>query len=134
VPTFSTWRDAPQTPGDWSYRSTPEGSAAHFGAPQGGASLSLLCQRASRTIQLVRAGTANGTVPITIRTTNGDSAVSGQAQAGGTPGVAASIAANDPLLDAIAFSRGRFAVEVSGMPTLYVPAWPEIIRVIEDCR
>jgi hypothetical protein len=134
VPTFSTWRDAPQTPGDWSYRATAEGSAAHFGTPQSGASLSLLCQRASRTVQLVRAGAASGAVPITIRTTNSDAMLNGQTQAGAAPGVTVNIAATDPLLDAIAFSRGRFAVEAAGLPTLYVPAWPEIIRVIEDCR
>ena len=46
----------------------------------------------------------------------------------------ASVPARDPLLDAMAFSRGRFAVEVSGGPTLVVPAYPEVTRVIEDCR
>ena len=40
----------------------------------------------------------------------------------------------DPLLDAIAFSRGRFAVSVSGTPALVLPAWPELTRVVEDCR
>lgn len=42
--------------------------------------------------------------------------------------------ARDPLLDAIVFSRGRFAFEAAGEPTLYLPSWPEIGRVIEDCR
>jgi hypothetical protein len=42
--------------------------------------------------------------------------------------------ASDPFLDAIAFSKGRFAVEVPGAPTLYIPSYPEITRVIEDCR
>ena len=44
------------------------------------------------------------------------------------------IAAADKLLDAIAFSRGRFALEAAGQETLYLPSWPEISRVIEDCR
>ena len=39
-----------------------------------------------------------------------------------------------PLLDAMAITRGRFAVEVEGEPGLYVPAWAEVTRVIEDCR
>jgi hypothetical protein len=53
----------------------------------------------------------------------------------GTPaGVELTLPARDPLLDAIAFSRGRFAVAVPGEPTLYVPSWTEISRVIEDCR
>ena len=41
---------------------------------------------------------------------------------------------NDPLLDQIAFSRGRFLVQVEGGPSLVVPAWPEFARVVEDCR
>jgi hypothetical protein len=46
----------------------------------------------------------------------------------------ADFAAFDPLLDALAFSRGRFAVSVSGTPALVVPPWPEIARLVEDCR
>jgi hypothetical protein len=41
--------------------------------------------------------------------------------------------ANDPLLDAIAFSRGRFLVSEGGA-TLAIPTWPEAARSIEDCR
>ncbi|MDG2003332.1 MAG: hypothetical protein P8J20_08375 [Novosphingobium sp.] len=48
--------------------------------------------------------------------------------------IAVTLPASDPLLDAMAFSRGRFAVETAGLPTLYVPSWPEVSRVIEDCR
>jgi hypothetical protein len=48
--------------------------------------------------------------------------------------VTAWIAPRDPLLDAMAFSRGRFRVEVAKLPPLYLPSWPEVSRVIEDCR
>jgi len=34
----------------------------------------------------------------------------------------------------MAFSRGRFALETAGQETLYLPSWPEISRVVEDCR
>jgi hypothetical protein len=44
------------------------------------------------------------------------------------------VPAQDPLLDAMAFSKGRFAVESAGLATLYVPPYPEVTRVIEDCR
>ena len=43
-------------------------------------------------------------------------------------------APNDPLLDAIAFSRGRFVIEQTGQPPLVLPPHAEIGRVIEDCR
>ena len=52
----------------------------------------------------------------------------------GTGGIGAVLAANDPLLDAIAFSRGRFVIEQPGRAPLVLPAWAEIERVIEDCR
>jgi len=38
------------------------------------------------------------------------------------------------LLDAIAFSRGRFSVEAAGTARLVIPAWPEAARVVEACR
>jgi hypothetical protein len=46
----------------------------------------------------------------------------------------ADVAATDPLLDAIAFSRGRIATAASGAPMLAVASGPETTRVIEDCR
>ena len=44
------------------------------------------------------------------------------------------LAPDDPLLDAMAITKGRFAVAAPGEPTLYLPAWAEVSRVIEDCR
>jgi hypothetical protein len=44
------------------------------------------------------------------------------------------VPAYDPLLDALVFSRGRVAVYIADKPALVVPAWPEIARVVEDCR
>ena len=52
---------------------------------------------------------------------------------GGT-GTLAVRAASDTVLDQIAYSRGRFAVEAQGLDTLILPAWAEVGRVIEDCR
>jgi hypothetical protein len=48
--------------------------------------------------------------------------------------ISASLPAYDGLLDAMSFSRGRISVTVSGTPMLVVPAWPELARVVEDCR
>ncbi|WP_345907778.1 hypothetical protein [Sphingomonas sp. UBA4815] len=44
------------------------------------------------------------------------------------------LAGNDRLLDAMAFSRGRFTIEQAGQPPLIIPAYAEVGRVIEDCR
>jgi hypothetical protein len=46
----------------------------------------------------------------------------------------ATLRPSDPLLDQMAFSRGRFLVTSEDGPSLVVPAWPEFSRVVEDCR
>lgn len=134
APTYSNWMDAPQTPGDWYYRPTADGSGAYFGPPNTEADFALLCHNATRTVELQRLGQEAGAVPVTIRTETGDRQLTGQPQGPGLPLIAATLAASDPFLDAMAFSKGRFAVEVAGEPTLYLPSWPEVTRVIEDCR
>ena len=53
---------------------------------------------------------------------------------GSAAGIQVAFASRDPLLDAMAFSRGHFAVEVAGVAAVYAPSWPEVSRVIEDCR
>lgn len=54
---------------------------------------------------------------------------------GGTPPYTAiSIPAGDIMMDRIAYSRGRFAVETTDLESLAIPAWPEFSRVVEDCR
>ena len=105
------WRDQPLTPGDWSYES---GEARYAG-------FSLRCDGARRQVVATRAG-ASG--PLRLRTTFGERVLA--------PGAA--LPAADPLLDEMAFSRGRFTVEAEGLPTLILPAWPEPARVVEDCR
>ncbi len=90
------------------------------------------CNKASRTISLIRTGNAAEDLPMTVSTTSETRALLATPQ--GTTQLLVTLPANDRLLDAMAFSRGRFAVEVNGLPTLYLPAWPEVARVVEDCR
>lgn len=131
APLADDWRDWPLTPGDWRYARVAGGTAATYG-PAGDARLTLRCRPADRRIDLLRAGAASG--PLTIRTTSATRAIAVQ-PANGTPvQVAAVLAATDPLLDAMAFSRGRFVVEQAGLAPLVLPNYAEIGRVIEDCR
>jgi len=51
-----------------------------------------------------------------------------------TARLSAQIANWDPVLDAVAYSRGRFAVAAAGQQPLVVPAWADISRIVEDCR
>lgn len=126
--------DAPQTPGDWFYRAQANGGLAWFGDQGSEARFALRCDRAARSIALVRTAQAAGPTTMTIRSETATRTVAATPARGELPALEARLAASDPLLDAIAFSKGRFAVEVPGAPTLYMPSWAEVTRVIEDCR
>lgn len=128
----SDWRDWPLTTGSWSYRQDARGSIALFGRAGADAELTLRCDRTRARIYLSRRGEGEGTLSVsttsTSRTLNATSA-------GGTPAyLAVEFGVRDPLLDAIGYSRGRFVVEGGGLPALVIPAWAEMLRVVEDCR
>ncbi|MEZ0241925.1 MAG: hypothetical protein ACAH11_01010, partial [Sphingomonas sp.] len=71
---------------------------------------------------------------LTVRTSSTLRSVAAQPTGGTPPYLAIELTPRDPLLDAIGYSRGRFVIEGGGLPHLVVPAWGEILRVIEDCR
>ncbi|HEX8480458.1 MAG TPA: hypothetical protein VF650_00970 [Allosphingosinicella sp.] len=112
--------DPPLTPGDWSYSGDSGGSVARFGT-EGAASFSLRCDPGRRRIVVAREGSG---AALRVRTTYGQRALPAGSE----------LPADDPLLDDMAFSRGRFTVEADGLPPLTMPTWPEPARVVEDCR
>ena len=114
---FDSDKVLPITPGAWGLAATATGSEARYGTH-----LSLRCDRAARTVTIARP-----VEPVASLTIVTDS-VTRALPAGGR------LLANDPLLDAIAFSRGRFLVSGGSGPVLAVPTWPEAARAIEDCR
>lgn len=135
APSWRDWRDAPVTAGGWRYSAEAGGSAARFTDPAGAVLITLRCSVASRTVALLRAGAAATAVPASITTSTGVKQLGASpASEGGAPVMAITFPAGDAQLDAMAFSRGRFLVEVNGLPTLVLPAWAEVGRVIEDCR
>lgn len=131
MPSVSNWADAPQTPGDWTYRATNGGSIALFGEPQQGVRFSIECSLTSRAVFLARATNGDSSTDMTIRTETSDRTVATVSE---PDRAVANLASRDPLLDAMALTRGRFAVEIPGLAPLYLPAWAEVTRVIEDCR
>lgn len=130
----TSWLDWAIAPGDWAYRADARGSVALFGEPGRNALFVIRCEAASRRVFLSREGEATGTVAMTIRTSSTSRSLSAAQAGGNAPYLAAELNARDDLLDAIAFSRGRFAVEVPGQASLAIPSWPEFTRVVEDCR
>jgi len=113
---FEAGKRLPLTAGQWSYAASASGSEARYDAI-----FSIRCDRATRTVIISRPG-----APPTVLSIATDS-VTRNLPVGGR------LLANDPLLDAIAFSRGRFVVSGGGA-TLAIPSWPEAARSIEDCR
>jgi hypothetical protein len=117
-----------------------ERSVARYGRAGEEPLLTLTCDPQARVILLRRAVSLTGPTPLVItstmtrRTLTASADTSGDFDgiAGAAAGV--SFAPGDRLLDAIAFSRGRFMVEIPDFPALYLPSWPELTRVIEDCR
>lgn len=133
------WRDVPLTPGNWSYGREGTATVAAFHSPQGQRLFALFCHRERGSLTLSRTGNATSPLPATILTTYASRPVSivpmGSADAGtDSQELTVSLRSADPVLDEMAFSRGRFSLEVNGLPTLYLPAHAEIGRVIEDCR
>ncbi|ANY20254.1 hypothetical protein A6F68_01743 [Tsuneonella dongtanensis] len=131
---YANWMDAPQTAGDWFYRKGGTTTAALFGESGTDARFAITCVLGQRRVTLARAGAAAEPMPMRIRTETTDRAITATPATGELPSLIATLGSSDPLLDAIAFSKGRFAVEVPGQAALYLPSWPEITRVIEDCR
>jgi hypothetical protein len=123
------WQYRSATPGNWTYHQEGAGSTALFASPVAGSLLTLRCDPAVGRISLLRSGVGQGAM--TVRTSYGATGWPATATPSGT---LATRAASDAALDQIAYSRGRFAVEVQGLETLILPAWAEVGRVIEDCR
>ena len=128
------WRDAPQTPGNWAWAMAGGRSTATFSGPSGAALVTLSCDRAQGRVLLSRTGAAAAALPLAVTTTSTRRPLLSDPSYPAQGWLVVPIAATDGLLDAIAFSRGRFALETAGQETLYLPSWPEISRVVEDCR
>ncbi len=128
-PSFAT---APFLPGAWSYRAIPGGSEAAFLDTAGTRRLVVQCALASRQVSL----SLTSTVPaqsLFIWSSTASRTIAARYEPA-TFQVIAPLAARDPLLDAIAFSRGRFAVSVPGSLAVVLSSQPEPARAIEDCR
>lgn len=133
-PVYDNFLDAPQTPGSWTYRDGTSLSFAIFAEAGQPARFGIECGKRNREVRLVRGTSASGATPMRIRTETTQRLVTANPSADGRPMLVAALPAGDTLLDAMALSRGRFAVETGGVETLYLPAWAEVTRVIEDCR
>jgi len=118
--------------GTWSFTVASDGSEATFVDSAARPQLIVHCTRAARLVTIAKPATAAApfltiwTSSMTRNLPSSFNPVTGR--------LSATVSAYDPLLDALAFSRGRIGVTVSGLAPLALPAWAEAARVIEDCR
>ena len=123
---------APTVSGTWSYSAQGSASAAAFIDAQRITRMTLRCDASTRRIA-IEVTSPTPASSLTIWTTGSERALPVRFDPAVFRAVA-TVASMDPLLDAIAFSRGRIAVAVGGLAPLVVPSAPETARVVEDCR
>ena len=129
-----TYLDAPHTPGSWEYEDEPGEKLALFGVNPRQPIFLVRCGDG-----VVSLGRVTETPQSETKVLNVDTeTVSSQLVACPVPGresiLSAELLPGDPLLDAMASTKGRFMIDVEGEDPLYLPAWVEVSRVIEDCR
>lgn len=136
APRPSNWEDWRATPGDWAYRKDARGSVALFGPPGSNALFVVRCDQSAARLYLSRGGSfpVGQSGQMTIRTSSTVRTLSAGNSNESPPYIASELVASDKLLDAMAYSRGKFVVSVRGADDLVVPTWAEFARVVEDCR
>lgn len=118
--------------GSWTYAATPEGSDASFTNLSAIPQLSVHCTRATRRVSISKPATAAAPT-ITVWTSSLTRSIPSSFNPA-TSRLTVDLTNYDPILDAIAASRGRIGFGVGSEPPLILPAWAEAARVIEDCR
>jgi hypothetical protein len=128
------WRDTPIAPGDWIYRRDARGSIALYG-PAGQDALVMLRCDAERTIFLSRAGQiADDGASTRIFTDSGSRNFTARPTGAVPPYAAIELPVGEVMLDRMAFTRGRFSIDINGLQRIVLPNWGEFARVVEDCR
>ena len=118
--------------GDWTYAATSDGSEAQFTTATGYSQLWVRCTRATRRVSIARLATAAAPYVDVWTSSATRNVASAFNPANGR--LTIEFENYDPLLDAIATSRGRVGFAIGSDAALVVPAWPDVARVIEDCR
>jgi hypothetical protein len=119
-------------PGTWVYSATADGSEASFVDAGSQAQVTIHCTRASRQVTISKPAAA--AAPFLWVWTSAEVKNVPAAYDSANGRLTAAFAPFDPLLDAIASSRGRIGFSASGLAATIVPPWGEVGRVVEDCR
>ena len=132
TPVESNLEYAQPIAGDWTYALTSDGSEATFANAAKLPQLTIRCIRSTRRLSILKPASSPSPSLWVWTSSRKQSLPATYDAAAGR--VVAELAAYDPLLDAMASSRGRIGFSTSGLAALVVPPWAEVARVIEDCR
>jgi hypothetical protein len=134
------WRDVPLPPGDWTWSKHAGGSVARYGAVDQPSVAILRCDHSAKTVQVALPAehpadqdAAPRRAVITTSTSSG-TATAAPVIIDGQMMWSVTLPASDHVLDAMAFSRGRFRIAITGLAPQVLPSWAEVGRVVEDCR
>jgi hypothetical protein len=126
------WTDWPTAQGSWVYRRDDRGSIALYGVPGSDALVTLRCDKGRARLFLSRAAAIGSAM--TVRTSSVSKDLLAQPTGAQPPYLASELIPTDAILDAMAYSRGRIAIEVASAQSIAIPIWSEVGRVVEDCR
>ncbi|WP_420381965.1 hypothetical protein [Novosphingobium sp.] len=138
--TGTDWRDLPLPAGDWAWTARATGSEARYGQSGSPPIAILACDRAAGVVRLAltlpyMASEQTGTRSATITTsTSTGTFAAGPQTIGALSTIAVTLPVSNRILDAMAYSRGRFRIEIGAMAPIVLPSWSEVGRVVEDCR
>lgn len=118
--------------GNWSYAPTSDGSEATFINASGQPQLTIRCTRSTRRVAILK-NVSSASPALWVWTSSQSKSLPATFDSA-TARVSTDLWAYDAFLDAMAASRGRIGFSTSGLAALVVPPWPEVGRVIEDCR
>lgn len=118
------------------YRNDDRGTRALFGPVGQDAAFVIRCAMPQRRIYLSVQGRAapGERSAVTIRTSSTMRTLVARSTGADDRYWAAELETRDAILDAMAFSRGRFALQLTDGSEWIIRPWPELSRVIEDCR
>jgi hypothetical protein len=132
TPAIADLSTATPVGGNWSWAQTADGSEATFTDAYSRPQLIVYCHRSTRRVSIAKPASASAPF-LSVWTSSQTRALPASFDPA-TGRLSASLAAFDPLLDALASSRGRIGISVSGSAPLVLPPWAEIARAVEDCR
>jgi hypothetical protein len=118
--------------GTWTYAPASDGSEAVFADATGRSQLWVHCAHAARRVTIAKS--ASTAAPLLGVWTSSQTRSVPARFSPATARLTIDLGAYDALLDAIANSRGRVGFVAGAQPPLVAPSWPEVARVIEDCR